>query len=425
MKSAVGIIARNARLPPLSAQTNATKISRSFRRRDNIVVISLLAASGNPVFSNNIIAPIVLIIIIGYLSINYGQTDDTFFYKRFFGLASGFCVIMLAHILQFKLIAPLPSLFFLFKLFAGGLALHKIGPRLPERLFSVVFWLSVSSLALQAILLAVGPEAMPGIESADLFGSNIKSLVIFTVLKSDEWRRNSSMMWEPGAFQAIINFSLALLPVSSWMERRRRWRMFCVFVALLSTFSTTGYLLLFVIVVMKISQLRQFWLFRLVFIFVIGLAAYFAISQLDFLGEKIGGQLENSYISEGFTPDRFGSLLFDLHYIEKNPVFGNGLTEATRFADNPELQGIDLGHSNGLSNFVATFGFFGLTLYFGALIWGQTGVTRADRIILAIVVAIIAFGEQFLGYALFLGLPFLRLAAARSSVTIRRPLAME
>ena len=85
--------------------------------------------------------------------------------------------------------------------------------------------------------------------------------------------------------------------------------------------------------------------------------------EVDFLGDKVSRQLENAQFLEDFSPDRFGALLFDLHYIEKSPWFGNGFHESTRYADHPHLQGEALGHGNGLSNFVATLGTVGLAAY--------------------------------------------------------------
>ncbi|MCP3732905.1 hypothetical protein M9978_21035 [Sphingomonas sp. MG17] len=394
---------------------------RSQRRKELAIVFLLIMVSGNPAFSSSLASPVILLPLTLYLLFFHHATDDSGFYKKLSILGLGFFAILVIHALQFNVYAINASAFFLLKIFSGGLVIHKIGPRFPERLFSIVFFISLVSLICYAVLLTVGPDAMPGYEDPELLGQNVKSMLIFTTLMTDEWWRNCSLLWEPGAFQAIINLSLALLPISSWLAPQRRLRMICVLLALLTTFSTTGYLLFFLLAILKFSQIRQSWLIRLPLIALAVVTSVVATFELDFLGDKIAGQYERSFDTLDFAPDRFGSLLFDIHYIEKNPVFGNGLTEETRLADNPELHGLSLGHSNGLSNFVATFGFFGALLYFFCLLTGQTGLTRGDRIVLAIAVGVIVFSEQFLGYALFLGLPFLRLMDLRSTVT-HRPL---
>jgi hypothetical protein len=393
---------------------------RSMKRKELCFALLLLLVSGNPVFSNSLLSPFILIPLTLYLLIFYSKIENSVFIDRFIFIGAGFLFIYLAHIIKFQVYAIFTYLFFFLKMFAGGLAIHKVGPRFSERLFSVVFVISFISLICYGALLVVGSDVMPGFESPYLLGPNVKSMLIFTTHMSDQWWRNSSMFWEPGAFQAMINLSLTLLPVSAWFERGRRLRMICVLLALVTTFSTTGYLLFFLISTLKLFQLNKSWITRVLLIAFTLAIALIATFELDFLGEKIVGQYERSSYAASFSPDRFGSLFFDMHYIEKNPVFGNGLTEKTRLADHSELHGLHLGHSNGLSNFVANFGFFGAIIYFFGLATGRTGVARGDRLILVIVVAVIAFSEQFLGYALFLGLPFLRLTDLRSAST-RRP----
>ncbi|MXO95860.1 hypothetical protein GRI34_05420 [Erythrobacter aquimaris] len=398
---------------------NLTNKKRAKIQTQFLILFLIILVSGNPAFSSSDVTPWILLPLTTYVVFIDRKIYDINFLKKIFLFELAFLFIFLAHAIQFGSYPIATWLFFLFKILAGGFALQRIGPRFPERLFSVVFFISFVSLLCYLALLILGPEKMLGMESPELFGENVKTMLIFTTLMTDQWWRNSAMFWEPGAFQAIINLSLSLLPLSSWLEPSRRFRMICVLLALITTFSTTGYLLFFIILTVKITQIRQSWVLRVPLIsFAIALSV-FATFQLDFIGAKILGQIERSLYSASFSPDRFGSLFFDIHYIEKNPVFGNGLIQETRLADHPELHNRNLGHSNGLSNFIATFGFFGALLYFLSLLSGRTGVRKGDRIILTVVVIVIAFSEQFLTYALFLGLPFLYLTHTKATVTSR------
>lgn len=372
--------------------------------REKILILLVVIVSGNPAFSSPKVAPFIMAAVL-LLTVSKG-TVPVDFLRRFWLIGAGFVMIGIVHAVQLKEISILATSYFLFKMFVGGLVLASMGSRFPERLFSVVFWMSVFGLGLQLLLVIIGPDAMPGIENPDWFGSNIKTMFIHTILLNDQWWRNSSMMWEPGAFQGVINLSLALLPASAWVDPARRWRMACVIIALLSTFSTTGYLVFFAVCVFKLIQFRISPSIKLLLVVLAIGGIVIAFNELEFLGQKISHQLASRDVYGGFAPDRFGAFLFDMHYIEKHPLFGNGLSDATRFADHPQLTIADLGHGNGLSNFVATFGLVGAILYFGGLLTGRIAVTLRDRLIFVFVVTIIVFGEQFLGYPLFLGLLF-------------------
>jgi hypothetical protein len=174
----------------------------------------------------------------------------------------------------------------------------------------------------------------------------------------------------------------------------------------LTTFSTTGYIVLFLVVLYKIARAGGFGLVKAPVFALVLVVAVVAYTEVDFLGDKVARQFENAQVLDDFSPDRFGALLFDLHYIEKNPWFGNGFHESTRYADHEHLQGEALGHGNGLSNFAATVGLAGMMAYLVGLVSSGFGRDRADRIALAAIICVLAVGEQFLGYPLFLALPF-------------------
>lgn len=189
--------------------------------------------------------------------------------------------------------------------------------------------------------------------------------------------------------------------------------------ALFTTFSTTGYLVFFALSAYKLYQLRarvtlRFFLIALV----LGIGAVL-ISEAHFLGAKIRIQFENLSLSSDYSSDRFGALAFDLYYIEKHPVFGNGLIDETRFADHPYLHGLTRGHGNGLSNFTATYGLFGLLAYLSAITFARFAPLPSHRLFGAAVIAILLFSEQFLNYPLFLGLPFLALKEGRRLLSPR------
>ena len=109
------------------------------------------------------------------------------------------------------------------------------------------------------------------------------------------------------------------------------------------------------------------WLFGLIFGFF--LIAY-SVYNIPFLREKINKQTEVAVISSDnseFNGERLGALLFDLYYIKKHPLIGNGWHATTRYADHPllmekELNGT-IGNGNGFSNVLASMGIPFLVIY--------------------------------------------------------------
>ena len=394
------------------------------RPADAWLVLGLVAVTGNPVLSNPLVAPVLYVVLVVLaLALGSGATSRRFAH-HFAWLAAGFGTVFVAQAQIFGLVSWPGSAHFLVKMLVGGWLIDRLGLRFIGRYFEATYWLCASSLVCYAVLLALGPQAFPSLFDAELTGSeDIKSIGFFTVHNTPEWWRNSSMLWEPGAFQGIINLALFLMPARLLWQRRNRFKLLVLLLALISTFSTTGYLVLFLVALYKLGSEVMGRFVRLSGLAALTLAAGFTISEADFLGEKVVQQFIDAQSYEGFMPDRFGAFLFDLQYIEKSPIFGNGLIEETRYADHPQLQGLTLGHGNGLSNFLASFGFAGLLIYLAGILrsgFGRPGSSIGPRITLALVVAALSFGEQFLNTPLFLGLPFLMLAAVPRRAGRRR-----
>ena len=379
--------------------------------RATALLIGLVMVSGNPAFSGPAVAPFFLALLAAAAAFAPSKRPTADFVGRSAVLAAAFVCIFVAQQLTLGFVSWPACAYFLAKLLIGGYLLHRIGDRFAPCLFQATYLLSAWSLGAYGLLLLTGPTAFPTLFSEAYLGDNLRSLGFFTAATTDEWWRNSGPMWEPGAFQGVINLAIFLLPTDALLQRRNRARLLVMLLALLTTFSTTGYVVLFLVVLYKIARasgrsLAKVPLFALAL--VVAVATY---TELDFLGEKVTRQFENAQVLEDFSPDRFGALLFDLYYIEKNPWFGNGFHESTRYADHPHLQGEPLGHGNGLSNFVATLGAAGIATYLFGIASSGFGRDRTDRIALAIIVCVLSVGEQFLGYPLFLALPFIGASA--------------
>lgn len=371
-----------------------------------LLITGLILISGNPVLSGPL-APPTIMLLFGLALRLPAPGPEHHYARRWLLLAGVFTAIFALQLNQLGSVSWPACAYFLIKLTVGGLIIHRLGEALPQRLLHAAYYLSVLSLIGYASVLLIGADHFPTLFPESLIGENLKSLLFITVHVTPEWWRNSGPMWEPGAFQGILNLALLLTPTAALRNADSRRRVAIVVLALITTFSTTGYIVLFLIIVYKIFSGRLSALLKAILLSTVitgGVAIYL---EADFLAEKIIAQSSEKVIDAEFSADRFGALLFDLHYIEKSPWIGNGFHESTRYADHPWLQGEPLGHGNGLSNFTATLGFVGLFIYLVGLLTSRWSLGLSHRFFLVTIIAMLAFGEQFLNYALFLGLPFL------------------
>lgn len=386
------------------------------------LVAVLILISGNPALSGPLAPPLLALLVAGTLLLPRPRlTRRASFGTRYVVMAAVLLLVFVSQWARLGFVSWPACLYFLAKLLIGGFVVHRIGPHFPTCMLRATYLFCLLSLPAYALLLVVGNGPMPTLFPESWIGENLKSLLVLTIHMTPEWWRNSGPMWEPGAFQGIINLALLLAPVHLLTSPAHRGKVAVLVIALLTTFSTTGYVVLFLIALYKILAGRSSGALKVPLLLTVLTVAAFTYVEADFLGQKIAEQVANTATQEDFTPDRFGALLFDLHYIEKSPWIGNGFHESTRFADHPWLHGEPLGHGNGLSNFTACLGFIGLAVYFGGL--ATCGLVRSslDRSALAVLVAVLAFGEQFLLFPLFLGLPFLTAAAPAPPRRRRRP----
>jgi len=181
---------------------------------------------------------------------------------------------------------------------------------------------------------------------------------------------------------------------------------------LLTTMSTTGYIVFFVLVLYFVFKMGMKGKQQRVFAFLLAggilALALLVFNKADFLGEKISKELS---VSETLTeddadPSRTGSIIFDLPYILSHPLFGNGMMPETRFRfhlgffTEEQLNGF----GNGFTGCIATMGIVFMLAYLLAIGWNRT--LRAKWFIILMVVLLLQ-GEYYLNYPFFMMFPFI------------------
>ena len=367
-----------------------------------IYLFLLFALSGNPFFSigedksQYIFTGFVLLFAIKHHTyFNIKKAKFFFVFVLFFTSIFFFQKIVLGFV-------SIPgAIGFLLKITFGYIVIRFIGEKFKITYFKLLYCISFISL-IGYLWNLLGFE-IPSVLSDS---SKLKSIVFFT--QNGDGLRNSGMFWEPGAFACYIclGFLFYLGNIRELLQTQR-FKVIIILFALITTFSTTGYLVLFVIGLASIflEYSKKYGILALPIIIGFLSIAYFTYENTEFLKDKIDHQVENTATKDAndFSPDRFGAFLFDMHYIEKHPLVGNGMHQSTRFADHPWLQDEKLGHGNGFSNFLATMGILSL-LFFSFYILKYNN--QHPWIFLIAIFALMQ-GEQLMNFPLFLSLPFI------------------
>jgi O-antigen ligase len=242
-----------------------------------------------------------------------------------------------------------------------------------------------------------------------------------------QMHRNAGIFWEPGVFAGYIIIALLMLvAIRPSLTRKQHLAALAILtLALLSTFSTTGYIAYPIALLLNYDwrdldrrHRTRVALGTLLIAPLVILASWYAASQLDFLGNKIRRQVTAVERQEyAWHINRFGTLMFDWEYISQRPLTGWGLHQKTRYALHPWAR--EDAYGNGMSNFLANFGVIGFGTFLLGLGRGANHIGGKSRgFLLGFIAAtlLVLQGEPFLGFPIFLGLMFL----GHTSVGIKR-----
>jgi len=387
-----------------------------------LLVFLLLCCSGNPVVAQ----------VRDYLYIGFGvslaavmnyrsRTSDL---RDLLVIAGMFAILLAVQSIQFSYFPFTTVVGFYLRLLIGY-AVVRLVPDFPYIFTIVMYYLAIISLVVY-IPCQIG--YVFGFDFSAIFPDLLshttakKSILLYTFFEEGQSPRNPGMFWEPGAFAGYLNLALLFLGmIKQQLPRRSYTRYLTVFsIAVLTTMSTAGYVVFFVVILLHIdwrtaitreaAQLRPYIILFAVPLFIT--MCILGYSQLDFMHEKINKQVENVQSSqEGWHRTRVGSIVLDWEYIKRRPVAGWGLSTKTRFALHPWLMASKGGGmGNGMSDFTAKFGITGMLIYMIALFRGMLSLANHNvwkGLFGVSIVMLVLQGEAFLNFPLFVGLMFL------------------
>jgi len=212
---------------------------------------------------------------------------------------------------------------------AGFITMSSMGERFRYALFQWMYWLCFVSIVCFIVMRVLGYIMSVSFLSTDshpgIFLWNVRLNEIIL-------GRNCGPFGEPGAFSGYIIMTFALFfndLEQLWKEKRMQ----CIvlIIALITIFSTQGYLTAFVFVMIKLlvrtnSRKRKYNLcFGIVFVFIGGIV----YQSTPFLQRKINDKLmlvsdwedDESILSA----NRFTTTMIDIMNIERNPLWGKHL----------------------------------------------------------------------------------------------------
>lgn len=172
--------------------------------------------------------------------------------------------------------------------------------------------------------------------------------------------RNTGILWEPGILQLILNIYLFF----NIRIKANLFPLFLGFIGVVSTFSTTGFIVLginFIYFLYKNYNIKNLFYVLLLSIFV---SFFFSLIQSN-LQSKLDGSSESGLV-------RYRDFLIGIDLIKEKPIFGHGVLENDDLVEKSIVYDLesDLFSSkylalNGEMSGGYTNGFFGLVVWYG------------------------------------------------------------
>jgi hypothetical protein len=239
-----------------------------------------------------------------------------------------------------------------------------------------------------------------------LTNSFLKSMFLYTSFNIPKNElRNPGMFWEPGAFAGYLILALLFIILRNKKFQLGRYKkeVFGITVGILTSLSTTGYIIFSIILLFYVLQNYRYG--RIIILPTTVLIMFLAYVNLDFMQYKIEKQfIKSTELSQNDVSNtRFGSLIMDWQYIKTQPLIGNGLDMRTRYRFHPWINE-DIGNGNGMSNFIAYWGIpFFLFWAFGFYKFARN-ISQSSFIawVVLTIVILTLQGEQFLNFPVFL-----------------------
>lgn len=235
-------------------------------------------------------------------------------------------------------------------------------------------------------------------------------------------RRNCGPFWEPGAFSGYL-LMVFVLYINNWklLWRTQRKKTIIILLALITTFSSQGYLSAFILIgVQLLLNAKSSNFFRLgLTAIVIAIGLVFLYNTLPFLKQKVDDQLE---LTEDWDSDnslqsanRFTTTMVDNFNIQKRPLWGSSSDPYILYEDFPFITNVvtkqgAYGTGSGVTGFIAQNGIilFIIWLYMSYRSFNILYRRKLTSILLLLMLLSLGQGEAYMAYIFYQSFPYLR-----------------
>ena len=236
----------------------------------------------------------------------------------------------------------------------GGLAIAKhYGFDIVYYYEKAMYVLALISLPLWAFQMAGGTSFLNSLPFVlhNTAGSSDYSLLLYTIngQPSAEWYgnviRNCGCAWEPGLFSTMLALALVFrMYINNGQFILRDRHNIILLLALITTFSTTGYITIFLLMAIHIIFTSNMGFGRKTFLGIIAIGIFTWVYSFSFMSGKIEARSDFSEfvsetgkyntMSETFTVDRIEGIALDYENMLDNPLFGYGMNRNFSYVAN-------------------------------------------------------------------------------------------
>jgi hypothetical protein len=348
-----------------------------------VFVLVLYAGRSNTFFiaqsvTDNPLGFIIPVILSGLLALKWRIVYNVQFYLLIFFFAAYF----LAVSVKYQEIQPTFFIYYLFLFFISYTAVKALKFNLFFIYEKILYWFAIIALFMWTVQIVLGGDTLLNyissiskLESTSYVTGYGVSAIFYSVqplskglLHDIMIPRNSGYAWEPGAFAVYLCLALFINLFNPKPDENSKKRLWVLLIALLSTQSTTGYVIFMVILVFYVINKN---LQKVLLLLPVLIAVLIFISSLPFMKDKILEYLDDinriDYIVEGsigrrsaVNPQRFAS--FKIAFIDflDNPVLG---LAARREETWTYKIGANISSISGLGNLMAQFGLVGFLFF--------------------------------------------------------------
>lgn len=253
-------------------------------------------------------------------------------------------------------------------------------------------WLAAIALFMWIIQLGLGGDnlldlagSIPSINTFSAVTGGGINIIIYSIqpyaqviASNSAFARNCGFAWEPGGFAVFLNIALFIKIFYTSSEKKFNTRFWILLLALLSSQSTTGYVIFILIMIFYLLQKNIKYILLLFPVLILLITLMISLpfmrekivqnfkeaSQVDILVEESIGR------ESAVGPQRFASFVIAFRDFMDNPLFGYGGEGEERWFRKINSNIVPI---SGIGNLLAQYGLSGFIFFIAIL----TGSSRA------------------------------------------------